>query len=116
MSGPSHPHHPNGSSGKPVLPPLPMMNPQEREMWMVSHRAPDGMLMVHQTELARMQDYVQALSFERATLVRVLGALCKPDEPPVKAIQRLLETLKQVMEKVAELEKSDERGKEAGEP
>ena len=91
---------PNGSPGKPVLPP---MSVAEREMWMVSHRAPDGMLMIHRTELDRMQEFIQTMSFERAAIVKAMGPLHQGDQPLIRTIQRLLQQLRAAMQEIETL-------------
>jgi hypothetical protein len=88
-------------NGAPKLPP---MSPAERELWMLSHRAPEGMIMVHQNEIAQVQRHVFGLSTERNLLIKALGALYKQGESPITTIHRLLEQLRKAMERIKELE------------
>lgn len=70
------------------------MSVSERELWMLSHRAPEGMLMIHRDEIGTISRQVMALSMERNALIGALGKLRRGDESPLLTIKRLLEALR----------------------
>jgi hypothetical protein len=74
------------------------MSIAERELWMLSHRAPEGMIMVHESEMKAISLQVASLGIEHQMVLAALGKLRKNDESPVATIKRLLENLKKAME------------------
>ena len=81
------PDHVNGS------PQLPPMSPAERELWMISHRAPEGMMMVHRNELARMAGSVRASANLLGTMFKLLQSVKQEGEEPVATLVRILRDL-----------------------
>ena len=74
-------------------PKLPKMSPQERELWMVSHRAPDGMLMIHREEVAQIAGAARAAGGIVDTIFAMLQPVKQPGEGPMDTISRMLRDL-----------------------
>ncbi len=51
--------HRNGKNQPPAKPILPDMTPEEREIWLISHRAPDNMRLVSDLELHTIESQLR---------------------------------------------------------
>lgn len=98
---------PNGS------PRLPLMSPAERNLWMLSHRAPEGMLMVHENELASMAGAVRGANKVVSGIFKIILPLKHEGEEPMDTMMRLVRDLGQLtIERDAYRYQCDDTGKE----